>query len=577
MIIPSIVNLAEICAKKGVKNVILSPGSRCAALTIAFARHPEIDCKSVSDERAAAFIALGIAQKTKNPTAIVCTSGSATYNYAPAIAEAYFQNIPLLVLSADRPKEWIGQQDGQTIFQENIFGKHVKKSYNFPSDYTHEDSIWYANRISNEAINESMQHPKGPVHINIPIREPFYPEKHEKIEFQEQRIIEETKREALLPETDWRNLKDKLKHVTKILIIAGQGYKSDELKIWLTEFSEKFKIPILTDIISNLHEIKKSIKNHDAFLQSETNIEKQNLKPDLVISFGKSVISKQIKVFLREFKPKQHWHIQHSGEVADTFCSLTKVIRTNPENFFYEAKQKLHSIKINSKFRSTWNKIEKNTIENIKEFFNNVKEFGEFASVKNVLNKIPKNSDLHLANSMVVRYANYIGVEDEKNIEVFSNRGVSGIDGCTSTALGSALVTDKLTCLLTGDMAFFYDRNALWNNFIPPNLRIILINNHAGGIFRMIPGSSQQEELEEFFETKQVLYAKNTCKDFKLEYYFCDSSDTLEDSLNDFFQISNKAKLLEIRSDKFTNERIFKAFKSKIKNKHAVEVQLENH
>jgi 2-succinyl-5-enolpyruvyl-6-hydroxy-3-cyclohexene-1-carboxylate synthase len=194
LIIQPILDLVSLCAKKGIKNAILSPGSRCAPISLAFARHPDIHARTVSDERSAAFIALGMAQQHEKPVALVCTSGSAAYNYAPAIAEAFFQQIPLLVITADRPPEWIDQWDGQTIRQAEIFGKHVKGFFSFPDEFGHPDKIWHANRLANEAINLACEYPAGPVHINIPLREPFYPETGEEFDFnQEIRCIETLK------------------------------------------------------------------------------------------------------------------------------------------------------------------------------------------------------------------------------------------------------------------------------------------------------------------------------------------------------------------------------------------------
>ncbi|GAB3818211.1 hypothetical protein GCM10028895_15180 [Pontibacter rugosus] len=173
MIIQPVVNIAEICALKGVQNVVLSPGSRCAPLTIAFARHPKLNVRTVSDERAAAFIALGMALTTGKPTVLVCTSGTAALNYAPAVAEAYFQQVPLLILTADRPPEWIDQLDGQTIRQQKVYGQHIKQSYTFPVDFSHPDATWHSERLVSEALNETVSFPAGPVHINVPLREPF--------------------------------------------------------------------------------------------------------------------------------------------------------------------------------------------------------------------------------------------------------------------------------------------------------------------------------------------------------------------------------------------------------------------
>ena len=206
-ILQPIHNIAEICSRKNILDAILCPGSRSAALTISFVRHQNIKTYSISDERSAAFIGMGIAQQTGKTVALVCTSGTAAYNFAPAITEAFFQEIPLLILTADRPKEWIHQQDGQTIYQTEIFGKHVKKSYELPSDYSHPDAVWHIERVVNEAINLTQTFPKGPVHINVPICEPFYPNESEEIIFDKNvRIINQIQPEFTLSSETWIEL-----------------------------------------------------------------------------------------------------------------------------------------------------------------------------------------------------------------------------------------------------------------------------------------------------------------------------------------------------------------------------------
>ncbi|MCZ6899543.1 MAG: thiamine pyrophosphate-binding protein, partial [Bacteroidetes bacterium] len=183
MILQPIIDVAEICARKGIKDAILSPGSRCAPLTIGFAKHQNIKTKTISDERSAAFIALGIAQKSKNPVALICTSGTAVLNYGPAIAEAYFNHVPLVVITADRPPQWINQSDGQTIFQENVYGKHVKGFFSLSPKHRSQESVEQVTDIVTEAYDLCISYPPGPVHINVPIDEPFYPVKEEKITF----------------------------------------------------------------------------------------------------------------------------------------------------------------------------------------------------------------------------------------------------------------------------------------------------------------------------------------------------------------------------------------------------------
>jgi 2-succinyl-5-enolpyruvyl-6-hydroxy-3-cyclohexene-1-carboxylate synthase len=208
-----IFDIAEICAWHGIHQAIVCPGSRCAPLTLAFSRHEEITCRTVSDERSAGFVALGIAQQTRMPAVLVCTSGSAAYNFAPAVAEAYFQETPLIILTADRPKEWLDQQDGQTIRQDNLFGKHVKKYYELPQDYNHQETPWHIHRIINEAILASQEYPKGPVHINVPLREPLYPEANEKIGFTKKvKKVAVGKSEQLITQKENKKILQKLWH-----------------------------------------------------------------------------------------------------------------------------------------------------------------------------------------------------------------------------------------------------------------------------------------------------------------------------------------------------------------------------
>lgn len=567
MLLLPIVNFINILAKKGVKNAIISPGSRNAPLTIALVRHPEIETKSISDERSAAFIALGMAQNLKEPVAICCTSGSAAYNYAPAVAEAFFQEIPLIILTADRPKEWIHQNDGQTIYQTDIFGKHVKKSFEIGADYSHPDSIWQIERTINDAVNLAKIEPCGPVHINIPLREPFYPLENEEIDFGiNSRIIELIPNERNLSKETWHQLLHQFQEFDNILIAGGQADKDHELASILQKLQDEFQVVCIGDSISNMG--FEAIAKHDLFLK----VEAENLKPDLLITYGKSFISKGLKTFLRKNKAIEHWHLQINDHLIDTFQSLTKIIPIKPIDFFTKLYEDLDfeqfrngEIERDETFKNDWFAQERKANIYLERFFIDEihqQEFNEFFAIKYLMDRLPANCQLHLANSMSVRYANYIGVSPDKNIEIFANRGTSGIDGCVSTAVGAALSTDKLVFLLVGDVAFFYDRNGLWNRYLPNNLRIILLNNHGGGIFRMIDGPSKQPELNDYFETLQTMNAQNTAIDAEMEYFKVLNINDLEKYSLEILDKNGKSKLLEIETDAITNTEIFKRFKS---------------
>jgi 2-succinyl-5-enolpyruvyl-6-hydroxy-3-cyclohexene-1-carboxylate synthase len=564
MILQPIVNIAQICAQKLLTYVVASPGSRCAPLTIAFARHPKIKTLTISDERSAAFIGIGIAQQLKHTVGLVCTSGSAAYNYAPAIAEAFYQHVPLLVLTADRPPEWIDQLDGQTIRQQEIYGKHVKKSFNLPVSYDHPDTVWQIERIMSEAINLSMTYPAGPVHVNIPLREPFYPAPEETLTYENNiKIISQVSSQPSINDQTWEALLKDWQKFDKKLIIGGQAGHASIPHEAILRLSSKTYTPVIGDVISNLHGLETSVRYPDIFLAQKDEKLLENLQPELLITYGKSVISKNLKIFLRKYKPKTHWHIQPNQEVADPFQTLTHIIEVHPDYFFENLAKKTEATpKASSKeYFKLW-ADQDSKARNYIEKFAQEETFGEFSALEKVMQKLPENSLLHLANSMSVRYANFIGLSPrQRGVEVFANRGTSGIDGSTSTALGAALANPNPVVLITGDMSFFYDRNALWNNYLPKNLRIVVLNNHAGGIFGLIDGPSRQPELEEFFETTQKLNAELTAKDFGMDYLYCNNFKELNNNLPDFFKMDQKAKILEIETDKNTNKQIFNKFK----------------
>ena len=558
----SIHNIATICNAHGVKDAVLSPGSRNAPLTYAFVRNKNIKTYTISDERSAAFIALGISQKSKKPVVISCTSGSAPYNYAPAVAEAFYQNIPLIIITADRPPEWIDQLDGQTIRQENIYGGHVKKSFNCPVDTTNEDASWHFDRIINEAMILATNGVPGPVHINIPFREPFYPTATESDNTKPPKIIQKLQSSKSVSNIDWVGLVEDWRNSKKKLILAGQDHLSHSEVEALGEFAAQKDIPIIGDVLSNMHCIQNNITLADSFIGVQPDDVKEQLRPDLLITFGKSTISKNLKLYLRAYQPKIHWHIQENGYVPDTYKSLTKIIPTT----IYELSRSIAEIaaKADHDYIAQWANLQTKTRDFVANFAQR-QNFNEFTASYAIFENLPLACDIHLANSMPVRWANIYGLDHTRQqVEIFSNRGTSGIDGCTSTAIGSALESDKTTLLITGDMAFFYDRNAFWNKYIPDNLRVIVLNNHGGGIFDIINGPSDQPEHEEYFLTEQNLSARALATEFGLKYYHCGSLDGLSKGLDKFWVRDGTAKILEIETDIKSNTSLIKSLKKEI-------------
>ncbi|MCC3160579.1 2-succinyl-5-enolpyruvyl-6-hydroxy-3-cyclohexene-1-carboxylic-acid synthase [Hymenobacter sp. 15J16-1T3B] len=600
-------NIPEICAQHGITDVVLSPGSRSAPLTIAFARHPELRVRVVPDERAAAFIGLGLAQAQRRPVALVCTSGTAGLNYAPAVAEAFFQQIPLVVFTADRPPEWIDQLDGQTIRQPNLYGRHAKAAFELPVDFSHADARWQAGRLVNEAINLSQEFPAGPVQVNVPLREPFYPKAGEEIVYEPVKISREVAGAPQLPAAELQVLRRQLRQTPRVLVVAGQHRHDEPLLLALRRFGAAYQAPVVGDLIANVHQPvgpdydaarTAPLGRQDVFMVVPEAGLREALRPELLITYGQSLISKALKNYLRDYPATQHWHVQPAGPVADTFRSLTRIIRMEPAAFFESilgsedldpgsvpgattaakpgrlswqgpgaARDEAAAPK--DAFTTPWQRANGWATDFVREFLTQPQQlFNEFTAIYRALQLVPDGAALHLANSMAVRYANILGLPAGSTAEVFANRGTSGIDGCNSTAVGAALAQpERPIVLLTGDVAFFYDRNGFWHNYPTPNLRVILVNNHAGGIFRLIDGPRQQPELEEFFETRQALTAENTARDFGLRYFTATSFAELDKVLPVFFAptATGNAAVLEITTDSATNAAFFEQYRAAVR------------
>ncbi|MBL7850726.1 MAG: 2-succinyl-5-enolpyruvyl-6-hydroxy-3-cyclohexene-1-carboxylic-acid synthase [Cyclobacteriaceae bacterium] len=565
MIAPALHQLADLCAAKGIEHVILCPGSRSAPLSLAFLRSGKFSCYTFSDERSAAFIGLGLAQQSGRPVVLVCTSGSAAYNFAPAIAEAYYQRVPVLVITADRPKEWIDQLDGQTIRQTKIFGEHVKRFAELPADFVHPDAEWFANRIGNELINLAQTFPQGPVHLNVPLREPLYPSVNEKAATgTPPRTITVSTHRPTLEESEWSNLLRTINQSRKILVVPGQMMPGDRLFNSLSNFLGTHRWPVAGDILSNLHGLPGFAGHADTFLGQMPDKLKHNLKPDLLITFGNSLVAKNLKLFLRNFSPQAHWHLQPDGEAADTFKNLTRTIAVDPDYFFDELHRRVPDQQVSHRvYAEEWLQHDAQARTAVDTFFT-AQDQGEFSLVYSLLRNLPDRCNLHLANSMSVRYANHVGLLDnQRSIRVFSNRGTSGIDGCTSTSVGHALASPTPNILITGDQAFFYDRNAFWNNYPLPNLMVVVLNNHGGIIFNLIDGPSSLPEAEEFFITRQPLRAKALAQEFGYTY-----TEGMNPGWKDFFQPGGDVKIHELESSQSQNKSIFEAFRKHIKKSY---------
>jgi len=539
-----IVELVDILSQMGVEEAVICPGSRNAPLMLALARHPKIHCYSISDERSAGFFGLGLVLANKKPVILCCTSGSAGLNFAPAVVEAFFQELPLLVFTADRPSEWIGQWDGQTIYQKELYGKHVKQFIDFQTDELQKPEFYL--NVGMGAYQQACAEPQGPIHINFPISEPFYPGYGETLPISSLPILSENdlvkfSTVAKPKSIDLHSYFD-IKKANSILVTVGQRPYNKAENEYFSKLAS-LGIPVIGDATANLPAICQC--DHDLILANEKLW--PSLKPDLHIHFGKSFVSKRIKQFLRREKPNKSFLI-HPNPIGrpDPFQSLTDIIPMDTLQFFQE-------LTWPGQQTNPWEILSQRT-SSIQEKFFFRPNFTELHVYNDLIKKI-YNADaaqVHIANSLAIRYVNWTSAHFDKT-EVFSNRGTSGIDGCLSTAVGASQKTSKLIISIIGDVAFHYDKNALWNQYVPNNLRIIVFNNGGGGIFRNLEGAKELPELEDFMETKQNLTAKNTCLDAGINYYSVSCFEDWDAISNQFFSPSQKGSLVEIFTNSIDN------------------------
>ncbi|RZJ52385.1 MAG: 2-succinyl-5-enolpyruvyl-6-hydroxy-3-cyclohexene-1-carboxylic-acid synthase [Flavobacterium sp.] len=544
--IPLAQSIIEICLAKGITNIIISPGSRNAPLTIGFAQNPNFKCYSIADERCAAFFALGIAQQTKQPTAVVCTSGSALLNYYPAVAEAFYSQIALIVISADRPQNKIDIGDGQTIRQQNVYENHSV----FNANLTEEASVENDLKI-NKAIETAILK-KGPVHINAPFEEPLYETFSElsvepKITNPEEiiptKIIENSEEIVSV----WNSSKRKL------ILIGGINEVNSVDNDILENFANDPSIVVLTETTSNLHN-PSFINSIDTLITPFDDCDFKELEPEVLITFGGMIVSKRIKAFLRKYKPVHHWHID-TLRAYDTFNALSKHFVMEPNDFFKDLLQKTTFTQ--SKYFSKIDKIYNSRNIKRQEYLKKI-PFSDFKVFEKIIEALPKNCQLQISNSSAIRYAQLIDIDD--SIEVFCNRGTSGIDGSTSTAIGAAVGSGKQNVFITGDISFLYDSNALWNSYIPKNFKIILINNGGGGIFRILPGHEEKPVFNTYFETSHQLTAEHLAKMYKLNYFTASDVTSLDENIKALLNENDSPGILEIFTPTLENDVVLKQY-----------------
>ena len=537
----NILQLAALLKAHGVRKFVLCPGSRDVPIVQTLANIPDFTCYPVTDERSAGFFALGLSLSGNEPAAVCCTSGSALLNLHPAVAEAYYQQVPLVVISADRPEAWIGQMDGQTLPQPGVFGSLVKKSANLPEIKSEEDE-WYCNRLVNEALLELDHHGAGPVHINVPVSQPFFefPVK----ELPQARVIRRCSgKEALSA------FSERLRRYRRRMAVAGQSVPSRSLSPATVRRIE----PCFAWIAENISNQAAGIRRIEPLLASTDKETLENLRPELLVTYGGHIISGRLKKFLRSYPPAEHWHITSDGQVADVFQSLTTVVEMEPREFMERLVLPAEAEK--SDYPNLW----KNRIPPEPAF-----PFSEMSAVGSVIHRLPACT-LHLANSSAVRYAQLFDLP--MGVEVFSNRGTNGIEGSLSTAVGYASSSDRLNFVFIGDLSFFYDMNALWNPNCGSNLRILLLNNGGGEIFHALPGLEVRPVTSKFVIAAHETSARAWAEDRGFRYLPAHDGKELEEAAAIFtnpLPLPNPL-LFEVFTDKESDVKLLKDYYHNLK------------
>jgi 2-succinyl-5-enolpyruvyl-6-hydroxy-3-cyclohexene-1-carboxylate synthase len=548
--------LVDVLLKHGVKRAVVSPGSRNAPLLVALSREDGIEKTIIVDERSAAFVALGMAQQTGEPVVIVCTSGTALLNYAPAVAEAYYQKLPLIVVSADRPKEWIDQDDSQTIRQFEALSQFVKRSYDLPARCADDVARWYADRVINDALMEAKSGRCAPVHINIQLDEPLSGSSEWS---RQSRGIELISPSADLSDSDMSRLVE-VSRGCRILVIAGFMRPDEKCQKALERLSEMPNVAVLTETISNMRSPRFISAIDRTLIAME---EAEEYVPDLLITIGGAIVSRMVKTFLRHNKPKYQWYVGVSDVTVDCMQSLTTRIQTDAGSFLSQFADVYCKMKEDGDFANRWQALAEKGLARHCIYVQNApwSDMKAHSVIFKKLSEQNRSIMLQFSNGTTIRYAQLFG--DLVKADNYCNRGVSGIDGSTSTALGASLAFYGLTVLITGDMSFGYDLSGLASRYNTKNFKIIVINNSGGGIFRFVKSTATLPELEEYLECQRELPVKKYSDAFGFCYYEAENETELNAQLSEFLSVEQPA-ILSVKTDSVISGETLKNYFKKI-------------
>ena len=540
---PHVNQLTSLLKAHGFQDIVVCPGSRNGILVhnfdaAQFRLHP------VTDERSAAFVALGLCLSTKRPVAICVTSGSALLNTIPAVAEAFYRQLPLLVISADRPKQWINQLDGQTLPQNGALQPYAQ-TFNIEEPHTSEEVHWNGLRI-NEALLALHHNGNQPVHINVPITEPLFTFTTE--ELPETSYVQEESSLGSHPIS--KSTLARIQQAKFPVILMGQ-YERGNIKS-LQKIDTNGTLLILPEIISGQQYSWRTTA-------LEHLLPNTDFQPDLVVHIGGNLVNKQLKLHLRKLSHCEVIRIDDSLALPDTFGHLHTVVRTTPDAALLQLSELTEPNAAVLKYKNLLDRYNEKAKEYVPQRFSDLGILQQLSKV------LPKDCTIQSGNSSVIRNVAYFFDKHASNI--FCNRGVNGIEGSLSTAVGYAMGNKRLTFSLIGDLSFFYDQNALWNTQLPKGLRIILFNNGGGQIFYRLPGLSQTPALAPYIAASHQTSAKGLADSYGLIYLSADNYDETAQGIQHLLEEeSERPMLLEVFTKTADNEEELKQIKQYYKN-----------
>ena len=547
--------LTALLAAHGIDHAVLCPGSRNAPIVHNLHECPDIQCYPVTDERSAGFYALGMAQALNKSVAVCVTSGTALLNLAPAMAEAYYQHVPLVVISADRPPQWIDQLDGQTLPQLDALGRFVKKAVTLPEPHDEEER-WFCNRLVNEALIETHHHGYGPVHINVPISEPLF-------DFNVKELPEERTICLLNPRCYQGLLLDCVGQFClskKPMVVIGQIAVNDLLP------DDLLSISACAVVLHESLSVGNGGTHFDEILDAIGT--ESDYMPDFVLYLGDTMVSKRIKRFLRNLKDAHIWAVTEDGSLHDTSMNLYGIIEGHPADVLNDLvdSAKMKVISGTSAFKERWSLALQKAADHARTY---APAYSQMTAVKNfeqrltLLSSNPENEFfVHYANSSSVRLANIYAQH-----YVYCNRGVNGIEGSLSTAAGFSCVTDENVFCVIGDLSFFYDQNALWNQNLKGNLHILLLNNGCGGIFNTLKGLEGSPARSRFVAAEHHTTAEGICQQNDVVYLQAKNMDEMQQGIDTLLSIkSNRPVLLEVFTEAQTDAQVIQEYYSTLKH-----------